>query len=263
MTHTNAGEAHPNYFEIKTATGARRFRYGCRFTNPLDQWPDPEVYLHNPSRQELSGVETRNLNRSYPGRADGNFTEQIAFAITEFVKQEDIAMVIDLHEASLEYPVINALVAHERAMDVAALAALTMQGEGLDIALEPSPAQFRGLSHRELGDATETLAFLMETANVTQGRLRGRVTSETILDGRDIMYARAAAIGKVRVPYDSTGIPIESRVGRHLAGIRAIVDAYNLLHPETTLDYTGIPDYSELTTNKLGYYLAAKHEKEK
>ncbi|RPH93981.1 succinylglutamate desuccinylase, partial [candidate division KSB1 bacterium] len=153
FTTTEPGEAQPAQFEIKTAGGMRAFRCGGRFTNPLDQWPDPEVYLHFPSGQQLSGAETRNMNRAYPGRASGDFTERAANAITALVRAEKVDLVIDLHESSPEYPVINAIVAHERAMDMAALANLSLQSEGLNFALEPSPQNFHGLTHRELGDA--------------------------------------------------------------------------------------------------------------
>lgn len=52
---------------------------GSRASNPVDQWPDPDVYVHAASGQQLSGSETRNINRAYPGRPDGNPTEQAAF----------------------------------------------------------------------------------------------------------------------------------------------------------------------------------------
>ncbi len=48
-----------------------------------------------------------------------------------------------------------------------------MQMEGMQISLEVSPRNLRGLSHRELGDHTDTLAVLFESANASQGRLRG------------------------------------------------------------------------------------------
>jgi len=261
FTHTEPGEAHPLSFEIPTPDGMRRFRYGCRFTNPLDQWPDPEVYLHYPSGQRLSGTETRNLNRAFPGRADGNFTERAAFAITSLVKRERVDLVIDLHEASPEYPVINAIVAHERAMDVAALANLTLQSEGLQYSLEPSPKNFHGLTHREIGDATSAMAVLMESANLMQGRLRCRCDAAMILDGKDPCYLKAAQAGLLRVPYDSTGIPLKVRVGRHLAGIRALVDALGMVQPDKMLEFDGVPDYAEVLSRGLGSFLITKKTK--
>ena len=258
FTHTEAGEAFPRFYELKTPGGARRFRYGSRFTNPLDQWPDPEVYLHYPSKQELSGGETRNLNRNFPGRANGTFTERVTHAITELVKQERVDIVIDLHEASPEYPVINAIIAHERAMDVAAFANLTLQSEGLNYALEPSPKNFHGLTHRELGDSTTTMAVLMETANPMQGRLRGRMDPEKVMTGLDECYLNAAKAGLVRVPYDSTGAPLAMRVGRHLEGVRALLEARNMLASERQIVVSDIPAYSDLQTRGLGDFLKPK-----
>ena len=46
--------------------------------------------------------------------------------------------------------------------------------EDLDYSLEISPPSFRGLTHREWGDYSDTLAILMETANASQGRIRGK-----------------------------------------------------------------------------------------
>lgn len=255
FTHNEASEGHPTFFDLPTPAGPRRFRYGCRFTNFLDQWPDPEVYLHYPSKQELSGTETRNLNRAYPGRLNGNFTERVAHAVTTVVRQENVDLVIDLHEAALEYPVIDAIVAHERAMDVAAMANLMLQAQGLTYALEPSPVNFHGLTHREIGDATDAMVVLMESANVIQGRLRGRTTPELVLTGLDPCYVKASAAGMVRVPYDSTGIPLEVRVGRHLAGIQALFDGLAMLHPEKAITLSGLPGYSDVLEQGVGAYL--------
>jgi len=257
FTCTEPGEAHPTRYSISTPHGPRRFRFGSRFTNPLHQWPDPEVYLHFPSAQRLSGAETRNLNRAYPGRVGGSFTERVACAITSLVKQEHVDLVIDLHEASPEYPVINAIVAHERAADVAALANLMLQSEGLEFSLEPSPANFHGLSHRELGDATGAMAVLVESASIMQGRLRGATTEEKVLSGKDDCYLRAARAGLLRVPYDSSGIPIEVRVGRHLAAVEALVNALSELHPDRAVTLAGAPSYGEMRARGLGTFLDA------
>ena len=69
------------------------------------------------------------------------------------------------------------------------------------------------------------------------------------------MYLKAAAIGLVRIPYDSAGVPIRVRVGRHLAGIRALLDAFNAKFPERQAIVDNIPTYSDLEEHDLGYYL--------
>jgi hypothetical protein len=254
---TEPQEAHPGTYSVPCPGGFRRtFRMGSRFTNPLDGWPDPDVYLHYPSGQVLSGNETRNLNRAYPGRPNGSMTEQVAYAITQLVKREEIDLVIDLHEASPEYPVVNAIVFHQRARELAAWAALALQAEGIDISLEPSPVNYRGLSHRELGDYTDAFAILMETACVAQGRLRGRTNADLVLSGDDPYYHEAAKRGYVRVPYPGNGIPLEVRVGRHLSGIQVLVNALGELHPDKRVDISGIPKMEEVVEQGVGAFLA-------
>jgi hypothetical protein len=112
-TVTRPSGAYPPDYSIQTPWGERTFRMGDRWTNPLDQWPDPEVYIHYPSRQNLAYVDVRNLNRAWPGRSNGTLTEQTTFAFMELIRQEKVDVVIDLHEAELQYPVINTIVAND------------------------------------------------------------------------------------------------------------------------------------------------------
>lgn len=255
LSHNLPGEGHPATFEIQTASGKRHFRMGSRYTNPIDQWPDPEVYLHSPSGQELSGSDSRNLNRCYPGRADGTLTERVAFALAELIRRERVDLVIDLHEASPEYPVINAIVAHERAMDCAAFAVMELQGQGLEYSLEPSPQNYHGLSHRELGDHTNALATLMESANASQGRLRGRTDAQLVVTGKDKMYTRAAEIDMTRVPFGPEGIPLDVRVGRHIEGTRQLVLAFNGLNAGKEVEFGGAPTYAEIVERGFGKFM--------
>lgn len=255
FTHNDAQEAGPLYLHLVNEAGQERtFRFGSRATNPIDQWPDPDVYIHASSGQELSGSETRNLNRGYPGREDGTFTEQICFAITKLIEQEHIDVTIDLHEASPEYPVINATVAHERSMDLAAMGMFDLDMQGIRMSLEPSPVNLHGLTHRELGDYTDTLPLLMETANASQGRLRGATNEALALTGKDRFYVSAAKLGLLYVPYDEGGHPIEERVGRHLTGIVTYLSAYGDLYGQEIL-IQGLPEYEEILSGPLGRYL--------
>lgn len=245
FTHNDSQEASPHFYHLTTASGVRAFPYGSRATNPLDQWPDPDVYIHASSGQPLSGSETRNLNRGYPGVADGTLTEQVCYAITNMINELSIDVTIDLHEASPEYPTINAIVAHDRAMDLASWSLIEMQMAGVDISLEPSPVSLRGLTHRELGDHTDTLALLMETGNASQGRLRGSTNEALALTGIDKFYTKAAELGYLYIPYDDTGVALEERVGRHLQGIIECAGAYGLLYGDA-ITLTGVPTYQQL-----------------
>ncbi len=255
FTCTDPLEGAPQFFSLKTAGGTRAFRFGGRAANIVDQWPDPLVYLHYPSGQQLSGNETRNLNRAYPGRPDGSLTEQTAYAIMRVIEIEEVDVAIDLHEAAPEIPIINALVTHEKGKDLAATAVLDLEFEDLQFALELSPENFRGLSHREWGDGTRVIPFLMETSNPIQGRLRGRTSEALIVDGTDPWYATAERLGTMRITYSQSGEPLTQRVGRHLAGIRALINAYNEQHPDRAFAVAGIPDYAGMLENGVEHYL--------
>lgn len=249
MTHNDPSEGNLQYFTLTTQSGERTFRYGSRATNPVDQWPDPDVYVHYPSGQRLSGSETRNINRAYPGRPDGNLTEKMAYGVTELIKAEGVDLTFDLHEASPEYPVINATVAHESGMAIASVGYMNLMMAGVEMALETSPTNLHGLTHRELGDFTDTIPLLMETANASQGRLRGGTTVEQVLGGIDEYYVISEALGMLYVPYDENGHPIEERCGRHLQGIYEYSKAFSESEPESSIVYSGVPGYAELFLN--------------
>ena len=255
ITHTDYQEASPRLLQFHGTSGLRTFRYGSRATNPTDQWPDPDIYVHASSGQKLSGAETRNLNRAYPGRPDGTFTERVAFAITSLIRTEKMDLVLDLHEASPEYPVINAVVAHERAMPIASVAVLNLEFEEIKIGLEPSPKNLRGLSHRELGDATEVLAMLFETSNASQGRLRGATDASLVIEGSDDKYLRAARLGRLAVPFDEKGWPMKQRVGRHTSAVMAVFAAFSSKYPAKPIALSHLPGYAQLMEKGLEPYL--------
>ena len=259
MTHNDPGEGNLQYFTLQTKSGERTFRFGSRATNPIDQWPDPDVYVHYPSNQQLSGSETRNINRSYPGRPDGNMTEQVAYGVAELIRTEEVGITFDLHEASPEYPVIHATVAHQNAMDIASEGCINLLLSGIEMSLEVSPTNFHGLTHRELGDYTETMAILMETANASQGRLRGATTREQVLGGIDRFYVINEGLDMLYVPYDETGHPIEERCGRHLQGVYEYIAAYNNANPDDAILYSGVPGYAELFLNADPATLGGAH----
>jgi len=252
---TEPQEGYPQTYRIETENGPREFRYGSRGTNPIHQWPDPVIYVGG-SGQQLAGTEVRNLNRSYPGDPNGYLTEKLAHAIVELIRQEDVTLSIDLHEASPEYPVINAMVAHEDALELAVEAALFLEFEGLQIGVERTPGNFRGLSHREWGDATDTLAILIESANPAQGRLRGTTNEALIVEGKDLYYERAAELGLLYVPFGEVGQPLAVRVGRHLESIRMLFDRLSDRGTDVAIRVSGIPRLSELEGQGLGAFLA-------
>lgn len=255
FTHNVPQEGHPQRFTIATSKGPRTFTFGARATNPTHQWPDPQVYTHWSSGQALSGLETRNLNRAYPGRSEGTLTERIAFAIKTLIVRERVDLALDLHEAAPEYPVVNTLVAHERAAELAALANLSLQAQGVAIGLEASPVELRGLSHREWGDSTSVLAVLIETANPAQGRLRGRTDAGLVVGGQDRYYELAARRSRLSVLFDHQGLPLALRVGRHLAAVARLTEALGELWPEKRVVLVGVPGYEDIVARGVGAFL--------
>lgn len=255
FTCTDPLEGYPQSYTIQSTSKPRTFRFGSRGSNPIPEWPDPLVFLQYPSGQQLSGNEVRNLNRSYPGRSDGTVSERVAYAIMQLIEREKVDIAFDLHEAAPEIPIINAIVTHEKGKDIAASALFTLESENLQYALEMSPTNFHGLSHREWGDRSPVVPFLMETSNPIQGRLRGRTSSALLLGGIDQQYFEAAQLGNMRITYDLSGEPLARRVGRHLRGLLALLGAYTEATPEKRFVIENLPSYEEIVREGVGKYL--------
>ncbi len=255
-TVTRLGGAYPPDFTIKTPWGEQKFRMGDRWSNPLDQWPDPEVYIHYPTRQELAYVDIRNLNRAWPGRLRGTLTEKTCFALTELIRREHVDIVIDLHEAELQYPVISTIVAHEKGQDLAAMASMMVaSSEGFEIGVEYSPQALRGLSHREIGDHTGAISLLLEAPEPFLDATRGRTNRELLLTGRDEFIVRAGKRGLLFEKIDERGWPIDVRVGRHCSTILQILETWSQMRPEKSVVLEGIPRYKEVIQKGVGAYL--------
>ena len=259
FTYTEPLEGFPHRYEIETPTGRRWFRFGMRLSNPIHQWPDPDVQAHNPSGEYMVGWEARNLNRNYPGRINGRFTERVGHAVTELVKAENASVVLDLHEAYPEYPIINMIVAHQRAFEIGTIAALMLQGRGIPMDVLASPENLHGLSHREFGDHTSAFALLSETASAAMGRFRGRTDASLITEGQDQNYVMANKLGRLFVPFTTTGHPLKHRVARNLATIEEIVAAYNESNSASQIELEGLPAFDDVMAKGIGAFLLSDH----
>ena len=225
----------PRQFSIKTPGGPRIFPFGSRLTNPAHQAADPAQYTHPRADKSAPGDTVRNLNRVYPGKPDGLLTEQVAYAVVALIRRERIDMAVDLHEANPTSPIQNVMIAHDRAADLAAEAVIRLQTDGIPMRLDLSPPKMYGLSHREWGDNTETLALLMETVNPAQGPGSENATEATIVTGKN-------------------GNPLAERVARHTTALRVLLDVYTEQHPNRAVSVTGIPGFAAVKAN-LGQYL--------
>ncbi len=259
--NTRPGDGYPLYFEISTEWGKKKFRMGNRDASPLDQWPDPDVYIHYPDRQLLSYLDIRNTNRTWPGRPDGVKMEKVTFAAMELLRQEDVQVAVDIHGAETMFPVTNCIVAPEDSIRIATMASMTVKAmEGFDSHVEPSPRGFRGLSHREIGDYSDTLPFLLEAPIPFLDQPTGPKTPEFLLHGRDPFLLSLAQKGKLFVPYDESGWSIEKRVGQHCSVLLELARQYSRKNPDAAIKISNVPRYADIIEKGVGYYY---HEPDK
>jgi predicted deacylase len=262
--NTRPGDGYPLYFDIPTEWGAKRFRMGNRDTSPLDQWPDPDVYIHYPDKQLLSFIDVRNTNRTWPGRPNGPLMEKVTFAAMEMMRKDRLNIAIDMHGAETMFPVTNCIVAPQKSAKIATLVSMTVKAmEGFDNHVEPSPPNFHGLSHREIGDFSDTLPFLLEAPIPFLDQPTGPKTVKLLLDGKDPFLLSLSKKKKLFVPYDENGWPIEKRVGQHCSVALEIIRQYSKKNPDTAIRISGIPRYADLVKNGVGRYFhdPAKAEK--
>jgi len=214
----------PAFITLKTAFGPRRFKYGARLTKLQHQGQgDPPKYRHPASNESLDGFESRNLDRAYPGKADGTLTERIAFGVMELIRREGADIAFDLHESGPEARLAWTVVAHPKNLDTAAMAIINLDAAGIGMKLEPSSENFRGLSHREWGDATKAQCFLLETPNPAM--VSAPSSMDTVNDSK---------------------YPLARRIGVQLSTWMAILDVFNEQAGEalriTLQDVPGLPE---------------------
>ena len=249
------GNAYPPFFRVKTPWGDKQYRIGDRETSPLEQWPDPFTFVHYPSTQNLAYQDSRNLNRTFPGRADGNLTERTSFAISEMIRREKIDLTIDIHEASMGYPVVSTYVCHQRAEEMCMMAAMMLSAEQFPMKTETSPKSLRGLTHREIGDFTDSFAVLMETPEPFIDKFVGPMTEALMLTGRDEFMQIAADRGLLYADYNmKTGATLDYRVGRHLAGAAEVIKQMGEFYPAKKIGVTW-PTFAEVMKQGIGYFL--------
>jgi predicted deacylase len=253
--NTKPGDGYPLFYEISTEWGSKKFRMGNRNAAPLDQWPDPDVYVHYPDKQLLSYLDVRNTNRTWPGRPDGPLMERVTFATMELLRNENVDMAIDIHGAETMFPVTNCIVAPDKSMRIATMVTMMVTAmEGFANHVEPSPQGFRGLSHREIGDFSETMPFLLEAPVPFLDQPTGPKTLDLLLYGKDPFLLSLSKQKKLFVPYDSTGWPMERRVGQHCSIVLEIVNQFSMKNADQSIVIKNVPRYADLLENGVGFY---------
>ncbi len=251
------GFGYPPYFTLEGEWGKKKFRIGARGTNQLDQFPDPFTYIHYPSRQNLAYEDIRNLNRTFPGYPTGSLTERLSFAFMELIRNEKIDLVIDMHEASLMYPVVSTFVSHQNADDIAMMAAMNLSAEQFPMKTETSPKGLRGLTHREIGDYSDALVVLMETAEPFIDRVASKLTEELMVEGKCEFLQTASEKGLLFCdpPYDiEFGEPMWYRVGRHLSSTMEVIKQMGFFFPDKEM-HVEFPTYFDLEEHDIMYFL--------
>lgn len=253
-TVTRPGDAYPQFFHIKTGWGEKTFRMGDRWTNPLDSWPDPEVYVHYPSKQMLAYMDVRNFNRTWPGRTDGLITEKVNYAFTQLIEKEKVDLFIDFHEAELEYSVISTIVFHEKAEELAAMASMMLSADEFTIGAEYSPKSLHGLSHREIGDHTRAASLLFEAPEPFLDRVRGATDEKLLLEGKDEFVIKAGEHHLLYEKITEAGWPMDVRVGRHCSTTLKVAELWTELNPDKPFAIENVPRYAELIEKGVGHY---------
>jgi hypothetical protein len=202
----------------------------------------------------LAGEESRNFNRVHPGHPRGYLTERLSYALMQLIRKENADVCIDLHEAPPDRPLVNAFAIHERAADLASLAILNLEAQGIKVRLEMSPKHLRGLSHREVGDHTQAMAILMEAQSPYHGPLRGRADEANLLTAKDPFLVLASDMGRTSVKHTKEGVPIHLRTARHVTSVVEVANALTEFKPERGVTIEGAPPYEGMVKNGIGTY---------
>lgn len=255
ITHTAPLSGMLDRFTLTLTDGSTRsFRIGNRYTNPVDQWPDPNYFMGSSGRELTNGsvAEIRNLNRNYPangaGEDSGYLTLRACYAIYNLINTEEIDFLYDAHEGNIAFPRVDYMIAHNDAMTLASTASINMMLENLTLGVDLSGTNSWGLSHRALGDNTDALCTLVEAISPL-GAMSGKKNYDLIINGQDDIllsdtaaeYANAAG-GK---PATDTSAKLDYRTAYHCAVTKALIDAYTEMYPDNAIVVDGIPSHHE------------------
>jgi hypothetical protein len=74
------------------------------------------------------------------------------------------------------------------------------------------------------------------------------------LDGKDPFLLSLSKKGKLFVPYDETGWPMEKRVGQHCSLVLELMRQFSRKFPERKIEILNVPLYAEVVKNSVGHY---------
>ncbi|MGD9552719.1 MAG: succinylglutamate desuccinylase, partial [Candidatus Caldatribacteriota bacterium] len=123
------------------------------------------------------------------------------------------------------------------------------------IGMEFSPPSLHGLTHREVGDHSDALSFLVEAPEPFLDRVRGITDEHLLLTGKDPFVMKAGEYGLLYEKIDEEGWPIEVRVGRHCSTVLQLVQIYSEMNPDKAITISQVPRYAEVIEKGVGHYL--------
>ncbi|MDX9897896.1 MAG: succinylglutamate desuccinylase/aspartoacylase family protein [Spirochaetia bacterium] len=230
LSYMDTVNPQPSWIRLEAASGTRYLQYGSRLVHPEHQGRvDPDRYFLPDSPDSLAGSEQRNINRAYPGIEEGPLTQRVAKAVMDIIVREKVSLALDMHEARPSSKLKWMIVANPKNLDLAINTVFDLEDKGILLKIDQSSDEFRGLSHKEWGDRTEAMAFLVETVNPAQEP-------------------------RVGEPVDQLGhpeYPLWRRVGVQLETLGAIVGNYNAVSSDGTILYDGIPSLEEIEAQGL------------
>lgn len=261
FSHTSPLDGMQDFFSIELDDGSTRtFRVGNRLSNPVDQWPD-RTYYEGSSGRKLVGTESaeiRNINRMYFGNEKGVLTERACYGIYNLIKTENVDITMDMHEGSPEFLYLDCTMVNKHsdnslAMSIASYMCLSMEFDDLTMRAEYSGVNSYGLSHRSLGDNTESMMTLMETYNPSMGPLHGKMDDELIINGNEPNYYQAHQDGYVYFDVPEEGYPLVNRVARHILTIAYLAEGFSEYVPERCISFdTNLGTYEDMVEMGLG-----------
>lgn len=192
----------------------RSFPHGNRRTLEHFHPNEDATEYVSPAGRIMETVEGRNLNRVWPGNAEGTPTEQLAHAIVEMMRTEGVQIAFDLHETTFPVQSLVWTLAATEQYETILDAACERVNEVIRLDLiRPRPADTpRGLSRTEWESATGAISFLTETS-------------------------RAGAT------------PMEVRIGIQLELVRAVLLALAEEKPDMEMTFERYPGFEDILMN--------------
>lgn len=235
----------PPQLLLEGRTGKRWLSYGDRRIPLKAGETDPEKFVHPSGYTHEDGSEWRNINRNYPGVADGTPAQMVTFGVMELIRREKINTCMDIHEAIPPEEVLDvktgkmmpggtlsySLITNPKYIEQCVEMVFELGDRGVNLKPEASIPGFRGISHYEIGNETDCIPFLSETPN--PGMNEYAVKPDPLHDAKH---------------------PIEERVGITLEILHVWFEFCETL-VQKPLIVTGLPTKTQIERDGLGAWL--------